>query len=514
MSFKVKKWGCLQTVAPSDYYPGALATTSTSGKSHCFPWGGKILFLCYDAAQAACWFSYDPVDGAWTGPHYPAGVSVTRWNYHNPLYGDERAFKTWSNRWLLSYGMNLTGASYVPGFYGWDADLNFVYWTQPTIPGSSNRGERWVDALGVDASGNPCRALWQYWDITTERLLTIGPGGQVIAYEGPRDTLYWPTNQGVVISNASKRGSLWQWYVGSDCTDPNHGSNLYASYVTAGQQCSPAFAGTCDPRFAFAGTDGGVYGAVTDKNTDPDSTYTADLRSPLTAAASPWVGTWGYRRDRDGGAYSLHPGTSDLSGVDQSIAGYPVSGDVTRMSNGLYLGLGSNPGGFTASLYELEPDQPAKRSASSRWAGSAAIAWVGTWALGTDLVLRNVFDPAGNEVPDFGSANVPIEQESGATLTQTKVYKGTSGGRRTYERDVRVELRGYPTSGENWWWPGDWVDPTHYQGFWWLFADAGTDDPLIEYMPDPSWGILSPVGTCTRISERPPIPTGCRPRTG
>lgn len=493
MSFKAKKWGCVQTITPTSYIPTLKSQTASGGSSRSIAWGGKVLFLTYTAADTACWVIYDPVADSWSGPFYPPiTVTVTRWQYHNPLWGDEREFKAWGGQWLLSYGMSMYGY-HIADFYGWDADLNFVVWTQPTIPGSTNRGEQWVDALGVDPSGNPTRTLWQWWNSTTERLVSIGPGGTVAHGDVPY-TLLWYVNQGVTLAFASRRGNLWQWYVGSNCVDPNNGSNLYAGYVTttAGNQCSPLAPYTCDPRKALVGTDGGCYGTVTDKTPTPDTTFAADLRDPLTAAAAPWASTWAYRRDRDAGTYVLYQG--DLSGVDHGIGGYPVQGDVTLMANGLYLGLGSEPSGFSATIHKLDPSQPALRTQGLSVATAGALAWAGTYAIGRDLRARNVLDPTGGETPSFAAANTPVDQRDGKLLTQTKVYGARTGSVRSYVRDVVVELRGYPTSDPDWWWPGDWVDASHYQGFWWLFADAGDDNPVIEYMPDPGWGLLGLVG--------------------
>lgn len=492
MSFKSKKWGCYQTVTPTDYDPTLKSGIPSGGTSRSIVWAGRVLFLVYTAADVPCWVIYDPATDSWTGPHYPGVGVVGRWQYNNPIYGNEREYKAWGNQYLLSYGMN-TVAGFIPGFWTWDASFNFVSWDPPVNPGSTNKGQMWTDALGVDAAGNPTRTVWQYWDMTTSRLVSVGPGGTTTHAEVATADLYWYVNAGTTLPGASRRGSYWQWYVGNDCTAPKNGSNLYAGYPTPASKCSPVAAHESDPRFGTVGQDGGCYATVTDK-TGP-STFVADLRSPLASVTYPWASTWAYRRERDGGSYALESVTSDLSGVDQSIAGYPVKGDVTRLSNGLYLGLGADPSGFTATIYKLNPTQPAARTQGAAAVSAGALAWAGTYAIGRDLKARNILDPLGGETPGFGAANTPIEQKDGKLLTQTKVYGARKGAIRSYVRDVVVELRGYPTSDPDWWWPGDWVDPSHYQGFWWLFADAGDDNPVVEYMPDPSWGIYSPAGT-------------------
>lgn len=496
--FKSKKWATLATISALDVDP-TLHSGTDPKRAHIHAFGGKLIFLLYKGSNVPVYLTYDPA-GGWSGVQYaPAGI--LDWDWWSGFYGNQVAYRHCGNEYLLGWGQPAGGygQNY---FYTFDQDLNLVDHTaQITIPpGSSSLQTIPFSNIGVGPDGLPARYYMQHWTaggVTHWRLLRLSIGSCVEVVSDTLQSDWWPW---LYFSDGQK---FYGMPAGSYVMWDFHGCSPYESVMLASQvpaetnHCSYVNAAYLTSNFSSYYYDGAGGGIVQFQDLDAAKTYWAYATDPFTEITFPWASGWAYRRDRDGLAYPLYQ--NDLDGIE----GHGIYTNINTLANvepsysvgmGLYVSSYAT-GGTNTQLRVLDPHQPTPRAASTRFGNTKAIAWAGTWAVGKDLKLRNVLDPAGGETSSYAAQSSPLDSAAGKLITRTKVYGAAAGSTRKYEQDALIEIRGYPTPSPDWWWPGDWVDPTHYQGFWWLFADDGDPSgPVIGLMPDPSWGIYSPLG--------------------
>lgn len=497
--FKSKKWATLATIRATDVDP-TLHSGSDPKRSHIHAFGGKLIFLLYNAANAPVYVVYDPAEG-WSGVQYPP-AGIPYWDWWSGFYGNQVGYRLCGNEYLLGYGQPYGGYGQNV-FFTFDQDLLLVDHTAQvtTPPGSSSLSTWPFTSLGVGPDGLYARYYLQFWEIDGWikhwRLLRLGVGSleEIVGDTLRSDWQAWLYFNDGTRFYGNPLGDLVMWDF--------HGCSPYEAVMIATRvppatdHCAyvnPAYLATNLSTYYYDGAGGAI---LQMEDLTVPRAYWAYASDPFTEIAFPWASGWEYRRDRDGLAYALYQ--NDLDGTE----GHGVYRSTNTQANvepsynaglGLYVS-SSASAGVSTQVRVLDPHQPSPRAVSTRLGSPKAIAWIGTWAVGKDLKLRNVLDPDSGEGATYGEQTSPMDVSSGKLITRRNVFGRPKGAVRSFEQDVLVEIRGYPTSSTDWWWPGEWEDSTHYRGFWWMCADDGDPSgPVIGLMPDPSWGIYSPVG--------------------
>lgn len=498
MSFKIKKWGYHKLVDVRDLLPTASGYPYTDGAvPMAYSWAGRILFLFYDSASShqMCWAVYDPATDEWGDLQRITNPSAYNnvWVLHSYTFGDDRLYGTFGSHYLYATGLTQNYYTGTPYLYGWDADFNLT-WASLGSPGFAVADGRAFDNRpGLGSDGMPARLwyVWSAWNNPPQKraIITQSLGGAaetlaVVTYGTPPE-LYVPTAGGsTYILGAPCGGPVSISVLSGDCGSPvGNAYNIYADYPTTENKCS-ASAGQAQV-MGCQSYGGGSWLYMQLPN---GTNYNAEPGAPLAEATLPFNTTWQWRRMRDGLSYALDEG--DLDGSAHSVV-LPSLGEPSyNPGDGYYTAIGGQAG-LTANVYRLDPHQPAGRAVLPHTAGSAAIGWLGDYAIRPNLKVESLL-PFPDKRASSGQSMPPQECADGFVLAEKEVYRRT-GGALHHHKDAVIALdASFQTGSPDWWFPGDWLDASHHHGFWDIFA--GDSDTIIGRMPDYMFGMLNPVG--------------------
>ncbi|MCL4553678.1 MAG: hypothetical protein M1565_00830 [Actinobacteria bacterium] len=457
-----------------------------------FSLNGRLVFLCYLDTAEAVFYTYDPATEAWTGPH--AGPSPN-WSWHSYTFGDSRWYGLWGSKYIVGYGMTV-GYYYTSSFFCY-IDEEFTYHEiTPSWPiGSTLHQAMGGGNFGVYRNA-PAKLVWEIYTLGGVGHLDIeiiGVGGSLARFDA--SSLYRYTISGSTGWPGNPCGPGWTWGNNQAGCTPN-GAFYFTSPPTVANICSPQgyYHPLEDSPSNFYVVGDAVYSTMRGRaGIDPD--IFADLTDPQTAMASPFSGVWDYYRQRDGLAYAIDGG--DLDGQGHGVVGIPIGISPSYNAGaGWYVAAGVGSG-IQATVYVLDPWQPTSWAGWPAAASNGSIAWVGEAGINSRLRLREVL-PLGRTASL--SARAAVEIPTRTYLQDSLIRKGAAAA-----EPLIVNLDGYPTTDLDWWFPGS--DGDHYDGFWDIFAHDGTN-LVIARMPDPSWGMLSPLGadvmySMGRVTESP-----------
>lgn len=495
MSFKVKRWARWRTVNMSDRIAGIKSTGSTASYfGGAYPWQGKILVLAYAADNSAIYAIYDPVTESVAGPYSPpAGISS--WNFSSPTWGARVHYTYWHNQYFYAAG-NPSGYYYGSSdFFGWDAGFDMFRQPHPSFEAGTNQ---WTSQYNAGSNGSVPTVLSYATNTTYRRIVRRTPTGyevvRQIPYEFGGDNFQFPISGGLNVLSFFDIGPYIAWsYDGR--------MRLYTS-PPVGVVEAEAYLGTIEPGLAatVSGSRPSNGMHVCDPSGSGSWVYIdtgaggawRNSADPLSPADRGFYSWWDYYRLMDGG-FTLD--NYDLDGSvtygEAGITSFPLSSTspVSRNEDtGWYVAIANTASNVSFVVWVLDPVQPAGLTPAKRaHSGTGWMGWAGDYALHTTLELAHVL-PLKGRGPSGGS-RPPQERKDGWLVGERELFK-VAGSELVYKRPISIDLSSYPTDDPDWWFPNAAGD--RHAGFWGIFA--GTGPTLVGYMPDPSWGMYTPLG--------------------